>query len=61
MPQSLSGTYIFVRSHGEGKSLADAKQMAFVAMTQRLEVERGLTIDTQVVIQEDLEQARILM
>lgn len=42
LPESKSGTYIFVRGHGEGATLAGAKQQAFVSMSQMLEVERGL-------------------
>jgi hypothetical protein len=56
LPESKAGTYIFVRSHGEGGSLAGAKQMAFVAMTQRLEIERGLTVNTAVEATEFLYQ-----
>lgn len=54
VPESRSGTYIFVRAHGEGASLAGAKQMAFVNMAQKLEQERGLTVNTSVQIQQNL-------
>lgn len=56
LPKPKSNSYIFVSAHGEGSSLALAKQMAFVAMTQKLETERGLTINTGVKIKEELSQ-----
>lgn len=56
LPQSKSGTYIFIRAHGEGTSLAAAKQMAFVDMSQKLESERGLTINTSLEISERMTQ-----
>ena len=48
LPGSVSGAYVFVRSHGTGSSLAGAKQQAFVDMANRLEHERGLTVNTKV-------------
>lgn len=54
LPESKSGTYMFVRSHGQGRTLAGAKQMAFVSMSQKLEVERGLTVTTDVKVSEEL-------
>lgn len=54
LPEAQSGTYIFVRSHGVGVTLAGAKQMAFVSMSQKLEVERGLTVNTSVQSRERL-------
>lgn len=48
LPVSISGTYIFVRSHGTASTLAGAKQHAFVDMANRLEHERGLTVNTRV-------------
>lgn len=56
LPKSKSGTYIFIRAHGEGASLAAAKQVAFVDMSQKLESERGLTINTRVEISEKMTQ-----
>lgn len=56
LPANKSASYIFIRSHGEGVTLAGAKQMAFVAMSQRLETERGLTVNTNVQIKERLSQ-----
>ena len=58
LPESKSGTYIFVRGHGEANTLAGAKQQAFVAMSQMLEVERGLTVNTSVQIREKLSQTQ---
>lgn len=59
LPKSKSGTYIFIRAHGEGVSLAAAKQVAFVDMAQKLESERGLTITTRVEISEKMTQNTI--
>lgn len=56
LPESKSGTYIFIRAHGEGSTLAAAKQVAFVDMSQKLETERGLTINTSVEISEKMTQ-----
>lgn len=58
LPESKSGTYIFVRSHGQGSSLAGAKQQAFVSMSQKLEFERGLTVNTSIQVREQLSQSQ---
>ena len=58
LPESQSGTYIFVRGHGEGATLSGAKQQAFVSMSQMLEIERGLTVNTSVQICEQLSQTQ---
>lgn len=58
VPESHSGTYIFVRAHGEGASLAGARQMAFVNMAQKLEQERGLTVNTSVLSKEKFTQTQ---
>ena len=55
LPESKSGTYVFVRAHGEGGSLVTAKQVAFSEMIHKLEVERKVTIDTDLTIQSNLE------
>lgn len=60
LPESKSRSYIFVRAHGQGASLAGAKQQAFVSMSQKLEVERGLTVNTNVKIREQLSQTQSL-
>lgn len=56
LPESKSGTYIFVKAHGVGSSIAEAKQIAFVDMSQKLESERGLTISTNVEVSEVITQ-----
>lgn len=58
LPESKSKTYTFVRSHGQGSSLAGAKQQAFVSMSQKLEVERGLTVNTSIQVREQLSQSQ---
>lgn len=58
LPESKSGTYIFVRGHGEGSSLQAARQMAFVSMAQCLETEHGLVVNTDVQISERLSQTQ---
>ena len=58
LPESKSGTYIFVSGHGEGATLAGAKQQAFASMSQRLELERGLTVDTSSQIQEQFTEKK---
>ena len=52
VPESLSNSYFFVRAYGKGFSVAAAKQDAFVNMSQQLEAERKLTIDTSVKVSE---------
>jgi len=48
LPESPSpDDYVFIRAHGEGTSLAGAKEMAFVAMTRKIEAERGVTVQVQ--------------
>lgn len=47
---------MFIRGHGEGMSLAAAKQAALVDMSQKLEAERGLTINSRVEISEEMTQ-----
>ncbi|HCY73895.1 MAG TPA: hypothetical protein DHU75_07440 [Rikenellaceae bacterium] len=61
LPKSSSGTYIFISSHGQGSSLAEAKQQAFVAMSQKLEVERNIIVNTNVQIRERLSQSQSTM
>ena len=56
LPESQSLSYIFILGHGEGVSLASARQQAFVSMSQRLEVERGLTVNTSLKIKEQFYQ-----
>ena len=56
LPEPQTDSYIFVRAHGEGASLVMAKQMAFISMSQHLETERGLTVNTNVQISERFSQ-----
>lgn len=56
LPESKSGTYMFVRAHGIGFSISEAKQQAFVDLSQRLESERGMTINTNIEISEVITQ-----
>lgn len=58
LPASKSGTYVFVRGHGEERSLQAARQMAFVSMSQCLESEHGLVVNTNVHIAERMSQTR---
>lgn len=50
LPESKSGTYFFVRATGVAATLEGAKQQAFVSMAQKLEQERGLTVNTSVFV-----------
>ncbi len=58
LPEPQTESYMFIRSHGEGSSLAAAKQMAFVSMSQHLETERGLSISTDIRMREHLYQGQ---
>lgn len=58
IPESQSNSYVFVKSHGEGSSLVEAKQMAFVAMTRKLEIERGLTVNAHLHAEENMRQTQ---
>lgn len=46
LPESKSGTYTFINAYGEGVSLDVARQKALVNLTTRLEVERGIKVNT---------------
>lgn len=46
LPQSKSGTYIFVRAHGVGATLEAARQAALVDLTSHLEMERGIKVNS---------------
>lgn len=50
LPESKSGTYFFVRATGIAATLEGAKQQALVSMAQKLEQERGLTVNTSVFV-----------
>lgn len=46
LPESVSGTYIFVAAHGSGSSMEAARQSAMLNLTNRLETEHGLVINS---------------
>lgn len=46
LPESKSGTYTFISAYGEGTSLDAARQKALVNLTSRLEVERGIKVNS---------------
>ena len=46
LPESKSGTYTFINAYGEGVSLDVARQKALVNLTTRLEVERGIKVNS---------------
>lgn len=46
LPESKSGTYTFISAYGEGTSLDAARQKALVNLTTRLEVERGIKVNS---------------
>lgn len=46
LPESKSGTYTFINAYGEGVSLDAARQKALVNLTTRLEVERGIKVNS---------------
>lgn len=46
LPESRSETYTFISSYGEGMSLDAARQKALANLSSRLEVERGLRINS---------------
>ena len=46
LPESKSGTYTFIASYGEGVSLDAARQKALANLSTRLEVERGIKINS---------------
>lgn len=58
VPVSNSSSYIFISGRGTGASVSEAKQQAFASMSQKLEQERGLTINTNVQISEKLSDSR---
>ena len=46
LPESKSGTYTFISAYGEGASLDAARQKALGNLTTRLEVERGIKVNS---------------
>lgn len=51
LPVPKSPGYIFVRAQGTGKTLEEARQMALVNLTSKLETERGLEISSTIDIE----------
>lgn len=50
LPVPKSPGYIFLRAQGSGKSLEEARQMAFVNLTSKLETERGILTNSTIKI-----------
>ena len=46
LPESKSGTYTFISTYGEGVSLDVARQKALVNLSTKLEVERGIKVNS---------------
>lgn len=46
LPESKSGTYTFISTYGEGVSLDAARQKALVNLSTKLEVERGIKVNS---------------
>ena len=46
LPESKSGIYTFISTYGEGVSLDAARQKALVNLSTKLEVERGIKVNT---------------
>lgn len=51
LPVPKSAGYIFISAQGSGRSLEEAKQMAIVNLTSKLEHERGLVINSHVKVE----------
>lgn len=56
LPAPKSQGYIFISAQGSGNSLAEARQMALVNLTSKLEHERGLVISSHVKIEKTAER-----
>ncbi len=48
LPKPKSSGYIFIKATGSGKSLEEARQMALVNLTSKLEHERGISVNSKV-------------
>ena len=46
VPESASGTYMFIAAHGSGSTMEAARQSALLNLTNRLEAEHGLVINS---------------
>ena len=56
LPTPKSPGYIFISSQGTGKSLEEARQMALVNLTSKLEHERGLVVSSTVRVEKTSER-----
>lgn len=56
LPKPKSAGYIFISSQGSGSSLEEARQMALVNLTSKLEHERGLVVSSHVKIEKTSER-----
>ncbi|MDE6794105.1 MAG: hypothetical protein K2J63_02235 [Muribaculaceae bacterium] len=54
LPTPKSSGYIFITAQGMGASLEEARQLAVVNLTSKLEHERGLVIDSHIKVQETM-------
>lgn len=58
LPTSLSGNYTFFVATGEGKTLTDARQSSLIALTQKIEHERNLTVNSRIIISESISESQ---
>lgn len=56
LPTPKSTGYIFMNSQGSGKTLEEARQMALVNLTSKLEHERGLVVSSHVKVEKKTER-----
>lgn len=56
LPTPKTPGYIFISSQGTGKSLEEARQMALVNLTSKLEHERGLVVSSTVRVEKTSER-----
>ncbi len=56
LPTPKSSGYIFISSQGSGKTLEEARQMALVNLTSKLEHERGLVVSSHVKVEKKSER-----
>ncbi len=56
LPTPKSPGYIFISSQGAGKTLEEARQMALVNLTSKLEHERGLVVSSHVKVEKKSER-----
>ncbi len=56
LPTPKSTGYIFISSQGSGKTLEEARQMALVNLTSKLEHERGIVVSSHVKVEKKSER-----